>query len=116
MSKIRSRQRGAKLNKSKHYRIILGKKEITIPGKKLTDKEITFFRGENKYFCGYLRQPHLYFGKFTGLCALCDFGACDYLHIFNSLQNSCPVYQREVKEMEEYERERLEHETIYRQT
>ena len=81
---------------------------VNIPGRKITDREITSLNKEGKYFCGYLREPHMHFGKFTGLCALCDFNLCSHLHILSSsLENSCPVYTNTVREMEDEEKERL---------
>ena len=79
-----------------------------IPGRKLESKEIRI-ASEKCQLCGYLRNPHLFLGKFTGLCALTeDFDECKFPRILNiRTKNDCPIFSEYEKEAIEKENRRL---------
>jgi hypothetical protein len=79
-------------------------------GIRLKYEDIKKLRVQNKNPCGYLREPHFYQEKFTGLCALTKkFERCKFPRTLGYLEeNDCPIYVSEINKMIEAEQRRLD--------
>ena len=83
------------------------KTEDPILGTRLRTNEIEKLNSQNRYFCGYLREPHLYQGNPIGLCALCE-GECVHPKFLRFCQkNDCKIYIQITNSMIEEENRRL---------
>jgi hypothetical protein len=64
-----------------------------LPGKRIRGDEITAFY--TNILCGYIREPHIYLGKFRGLCALIhksNDNLCKHPRsITNINEKDCPI-------------------------
>jgi hypothetical protein len=63
-----------------------------ISGLRLNIERMKKLNLEYSHMCGYIRDPHFYKKRFTGLCALTDFEICKFPRIIeNYSNNDCPI-------------------------
>ena len=64
--------------------------KIDIPGRRLNYEEIEKLNSIGCNLCGYLRKPHLFLKKITGLCALTEnFELCKFPREIYSHKDNC---------------------------